>query len=143
MAFADPGLVALGAIFLASAAAQPGVSVQTIVAEGVKAGIDFGPVFRGIFIAGAVASFIGAFLYLTPWPLLAALVVSPLAGIMVNTVDPLATAHRQAHPRPRGKRGTECLPRRHRIQRSLEIAQCRERGGGPRISRGQPWRRIT
>src|SRR5581483_5060476 len=52
-----------GTIFLASATADTGVSVQRIIDEGVRAGVDFGPVFRGVFAAGAIACFI-AFLFM-------------------------------------------------------------------------------
>ena len=32
--------------------------MQAIVVEGARAGVDFGPVFRGVFLASAIAIFI-------------------------------------------------------------------------------------
>ena len=47
-----------GAILLASAASHAGpASVQTLILEGTKAGIDFGHVFSGVFYAAAAANF--------------------------------------------------------------------------------------
>ncbi len=53
-----------GTIFLAAAASSPGMSVETIIAEGTRAGTDFGPVFRGVFLAAAIANSI-ALVYIT------------------------------------------------------------------------------
>jgi EmrB/QacA subfamily drug resistance transporter len=53
-----------GTIFLAAAASSPGMSVETIIAEGARAGTDFTPVFRGVFLAAAIASLI-ALIYIT------------------------------------------------------------------------------
>ena len=47
-----------GAVLLASAASHAGpASVQTLILEGTKAGVDFGHVFSGVFYAAAAANF--------------------------------------------------------------------------------------
>ena len=50
----------MGAVFLAAASSRAGGggSVQTVVLEGAKAGIDFGPVFSGVFWAATIANLI-------------------------------------------------------------------------------------
>jgi len=51
-----------GAILLASAASSVGhASVQTVILEGTKAGIDFGPIFSGVFYAAAAANLLAFF----------------------------------------------------------------------------------
>jgi EmrB/QacA subfamily drug resistance transporter len=52
-------LPAFSAVFLAAAASSAGdASVQGIILEGSGGGVDFGPVFRGVFYAAALALFI-------------------------------------------------------------------------------------
>ena len=51
-----------GAILLASAASSVGhASVQTVILDGTKAGIDFGPIFSGVFYAAAAANLLAFF----------------------------------------------------------------------------------
>jgi MFS family permease len=51
-----------GTILLASAASSVGhASVQTVILEGTKAGIDFGPIFSGVFYAAAAANLLAFF----------------------------------------------------------------------------------
>jgi EmrB/QacA subfamily drug resistance transporter len=51
-----------GAIFLAEAVSNSdNASVQTVILEGAKAGVDFGRVFSGVFYAAALANLIALF----------------------------------------------------------------------------------
>jgi len=46
-----------GAVLLASAASSAGLaSVQTVILQGTKAGLNFGPIFSGVFYAAAAAN---------------------------------------------------------------------------------------
>jgi len=54
---------AFSAVFLARAAADSDlVSVQTVILEGSRDGVDFGAVFNGVFYAAALSLFI-AFIF--------------------------------------------------------------------------------
>jgi fucose permease len=48
-----------GAVLLASAASSVGhASIETVILEGTKAGINFAPIFRGVFYAVAACNFL-------------------------------------------------------------------------------------
>jgi EmrB/QacA subfamily drug resistance transporter len=51
-----------GAVLLASAASKVGhASIETVILEGAKAGVHFGPIFSGVFYAAAAANLLAFF----------------------------------------------------------------------------------